>query len=814
VQEQGLTTEAAVALLSSHGPNGLPEAAAESWLAKLLRQFRSPLIYILLVALAVDLVLWYREGARGVPVESIAIAAILALNAVLGFWQELKAEDALGRLRDLSAPQAWILRDGAWIRLPAQDIVPGDQVRLESGDRIPADGLLYASTEAMNLSIDESILTGESLPVDKQTGNEAFSGTLVVRGRASLNVTRTGPGSALGKLASMLGGIHEETTPLERKMAAFGNRVARWVLLVVALMFLGGIATRGMEHLSEILLLSVALAVAAVPEGLPAVLSFALALGVERMAGRKAIVRRLAAVEALGSVTTIVTDKTGTLTENRMTVAALDGPDEPALIHALAIANDAVGSAGDPEDLALLRFAQEHGSEPKAKRVSAQPFDSSARFMRVSVEENGVVNSYLKGAPEAMLERCKLDPAEKKTWHQRALALAAKGYRVLAAAQGDGESDQNLRLLGLVSLWDPPRAEVADALRIAREGHVRVILATGDHPATAVAIAEQIGFQNPTVRTGADLDLLSPADFAQAASTTDVFARVTPKHKFALIEHIQSQGQIVAMTGDGVNDAPALKRADVGIAMGQRGSDVTREVADIVLSDDNFATIIAAIEEGRGIYANVQKFVRFLFSTNLAEILVIALGSLLAVVLDLRDPANDYLVPLTAVQILWINLVTDGLPAMALALDRDLGAMSRRPRPPEENLLDGPSARYIIIAGSTAAVVALGLLGLVSVVDWSYATAQTATFQYLAIVQLFFAYAARRVGSRPAPNRVLHLAVAGGCALQIAASLFTPASRALNLAPLDFTAWGIIASAVLISWGIADFTARHIRTDA
>ncbi|WP_243090815.1 cation-translocating P-type ATPase [Thermus neutrinimicus] len=805
---RGLTSHEAQGRLAEYGPNALPEKPPEPLWRKFLRQFQSPLIYILLFALAVDLGLWLYEGAHGLPLESFAILAILLLNAGLGTLQEKRSEEALRRLKALAEPLVWVLRDGRFQHLPSREIVPGDVVRLEAGDRIPADGVLL---EASGVLVDESVLTGESVPVEKGEGEEVFSGTLLVRGRALMEVSRTGLKSAMGRIAGLLAGMEEEKTPLERRLEAFGHRVARWVLALAVALVVLGFLVEGFS--AKVLLFAVALAVAAVPEGLPAVLTLALALGVERMARRKAVVRRLAAVEALGSVTVIATDKTGTLTENRMEVQKVVGPDPQRALLAMVLCNDAdlETGAGDPLELGLLRYAAQHLDVRQVRqeypRLSERPFDSAWKYMRVTTPGG----SFLKGAPEALIPRLALGQEEKASLLEEAEAHAQKGFRVLALAHGEGEREEGLSFLGFVLLLDPPRPEVPQAVAKVLKAGVRVVMVTGDHPATALAIARRVGIPAEVVATGEEIEGLSDEELLEV----DVFARVKPEDKLRIVEAFQRAGEVVAMTGDGVNDAPALKRADVGVAMGQRGSDVSREVADLVLMDDNFATIVAAIEEGRSIYENIQKFIRFLFSTNLSEILVVALGMVFAALLHLRDEAGHLLLPLTAVQILWINLVTDGLPALALALDRNPGVLDRPPRPKESPLLDPPSWRFILVTGSIKALFALAILGLLpgwmgQRVSLSEATevARTATFHFMTLGQLFFAYAARHTHLMPLPNPYLHGAVALGILIQL--GLGTLAPGVLEAVPVPAWIWGLVLGMALLAWLLAEGVDRLV----
>jgi Ca2+-transporting ATPase len=810
----GLSSTAAAERLIRFGANALPERPPDPLWRRFLHQFASPLVSLLVFALAFDLAHWLYEGAEGWPIEATAIGLILVFNAALGLYQEHRSEAALARLKALAGTHAWVVRDGELIRVATDLLVPGDSVRLEAGDRIPADGTL---TNTRGVMLDESILTGESVPVEKAEGEEAFSGTLLARGKTYLEVTKTGRASAMGRLATMLGDITAAKTPLERRIDRLGRLIARWVLILAAALGLVGIVAEGVSRAPEIIIFAVALAVAAVPEGLPAVLTVALALGVERMARHRAVVRRLSAVEALGSVTVIATDKTGTLTENRMEVQSLDVIDPARALAAIVLANDAepATGAGDPLDLGLLRYATARGADIASLRAAhpptaERPFDSAWRFARVTVaEERGLV-SYLKGAPEVLLRRCVLSNEDRESWTEKADASAHEGFRVLALAWGDGETEESLSLIGLALFWDPPRPEVPGAVRKALAAGIRVVMVTGDHPATALAVAHQIGIPGVRVLTGEDLDDYQGAALVEALRDVNVFARVRPEQKLQLVEALQAQGQVVAMTGDGVNDAPALKRSDVGVAMGQRGSDVSREVADLVLLDDNFATIVTAVEEGRSIYENIQKFLRFLFSTNLSEVLLVAAGAILAFSLDIRDNAGALMLPLTAAQILWINLLTDGLPALVLAFDRTPDVMQHPPRPSDSPLLDRPSTRFIVAAGSMKAVLALGVLGLVPRLGYELGVARAVAFHIMAVGQLLLTYPSRHTSTYPLSNRYLHAAVLTGIGIQIVAASLPFSAGLLGNAAIPFELWALVFGGALLAWGLAESASRFV----
>lgn len=809
---QGLTTEQARSALAAHGPNALPESRPESLLRRFLRQFRNPVIYILLFALAFDLAIWWRAAEHDLPLEPLTILVILLFNALLGMWQESKSEAALARLKALAAPKSWVMRDGQLTQIASTELVPGDLIRIEAGERIPADGVLLSET---SLSVDESVMTGESLPLEKAAGDGVLSGTLAVRGLGWIDVRATGSASNMGQLAGLLQQVVREKTPLERRLQRFGRQVAWAVVILAVLVMAAGLWASGWGSFNLIFLFAVALAVAAVPESLPAVLTLAMALGMERMAKRKAVVRKLTAVEALGSVTVIATDKTGTLTENHMRVDRIDSPDPERAVSAMALVNDAdpATGAGDPLELGLLEFARQQGVDTvklrqTSTRLSEKPFDAAWKYMRVTVQQDQPV-SYVKGAPEVVMARCRLDDEQRATIQSTIDHHAGEGFRMLALAWAPGETEQDLHWLGLILLWDPPRAEVPGAIAQAQRAGVRIIMITGDHPATATAIAQRIGIAVTGVMTGQDLDALSETELAERVMDTSVFARVRPEHKLAIVHSLQAQGQVVAVTGDGVNDAPALKAADVGVAMGQRGSDVSREVADLVLLDDNFSTIVSAIEEGRSIYENIQKFVRTLFSTNVTEVLLIVVGAMVA--FFLVGQGATLLLPLTAAQILWVNLLTDSLPALAITTDRNLNVLATRPRDPKAPLMDRPTLLFVVLAGVAGGLVALALYGLLPRWIDDPGRVQTLVFCYLVFVQLTFVLPARRVNLLSQRNPWVIAALMTGAGAQLLALSQESLGKFLSVTTLQPWDIAVLAGAVTLSWLAAEAIALVLR---
>jgi Ca2+-transporting ATPase len=738
--------------------------------------------------------------AVGEPIDAAVIAAIVIVNAVLGAVQEGRAEAAARAVGELLADSSTVVRGGASHEVDSSEVVQGDVVLLAPGDRVPADGRL---TSASAVEIDESALTGESLPVSKRVeppadpaaplperSTVAYAGTTVARGRARMVVTATATRTELARIAQ-LADRPSPLTPLQRRLDRFAAGLLRAALVLCAAV--AGLAWAHGSDLSESVLIGVSLAVAAVPEGLPAVITVTLALGMRRLAARGAIVRRLPAVEALGSVTVICTDKTGTLTENRMSVArvwAADGADERVLRAGL-LASD---PAGGPEDAAIaaaaapMELTRERALDGGSE-VGGVPFDAERRLMSVVVDRDGRRTSYVKGAPEALVPRLSGAAPELE---RRASEWSAEGVRVLLVAErgdvaSDEEAEVELEGLGLVGLSDPARESAAAAVAAAHGGGIRTVMITGDNPRTATAVARAcgIGGERPRVLAGAELDRLSDERLRRSVGQVDVFARAVPAHKLRIVAALQARGEVVAMTGDGVNDAPALSAADVGVAMGRGGSDAAIEAADIVLTDNDFATIVAAVEGGRTVYRNILRFIRFLLAANTGEVLVFV------VAIAVGLPA-----PLTVVQILLVNLLTDGLPALALGLDPpDRDVLRRPPRSPSEGILR-PIAGRVVAGGALTGGAALASF----LIGWEDGeqVAQTMCFATLLFAQLTYVFAIRghtpfmRAGRNPALLfAVLASAVLGALVLALASEgldgVQLVAALALALVPFAAT---------------------------
>jgi Ca2+-transporting ATPase len=891
---RGLTTADAQQRLAQSGPNQLEaEAATPAW-RKFLAQFQDVLVILLLIAAAISVGVWFYERAEPLPYEGLVIFAIVLLNGLLGYVQEARAEKSVAALQAMTAAEATLLRDGQPQRTAAANLVPGDIILIEEGDTIPADGRLIST---VSLQTAEASLTGESLPVAKDTepiaetvevgnrSNMVFSGTAAAYGRGRAVITATGMQTEMGKIAGLLRQTQSEATPLQQELNRTGKRLGVIVLVIAVVMVATILLLENVREISDIidvLILGVALAVAAVPEGLTAIVTAVLAIGMSRMAKRRALIRKLPAVETLGSATVIASDKTGTLTKNEMTVRAIvtasgrvvvtgvgyapegallqdgqplaDGALRNEVTYTLSAADRANNAVlqerggrwiiqGDPTEGALIVAARKAGLTDdqltaRFARIGEVPFSSERKLMstvHTDAEQPERLLVFIKGAPDILLNRCQqewLGDAARPLNEERRQAirtlnegLAGEALRTLGVAfrslprdglqQTNGASDElehELVFLGLVGMSDPPRPEVQEAVKVAQRAGIRSIMITGDHPKTAAAIARELGIATTdTAISGAELEGMSDEVLRQTVQEASVYARVNPEHKLRIVNALRANGAVVAMTGDGVNDAPALKTADIGIAMGITGTDVSKEAADMVLADDNFATIVAAVEEGRTIFANIQKFLRYLLSSNVGEVLTMFLGVLLAKFLGLGAVPGEVVVfPLLATQILWINLVTDGAPALALGLDpADENVMQQQPRPRGSGVITKPMWFGIALVGVVMAV------GTLFVLDFSLPGgfiagsgamdyARTMAFTTLVLFQLFNVLNARS-DSRSAFRRLfdnpwLWGALAFSLGLQFAVIYLPFLQRAFDTVALSLTDWGLcvlVGSSVL-----------------
>ena len=892
----GLSGDEAARRLAENGPNELVAKAQRSKWQILLEQFKGILTVLLVIAAIISVVL-------GDWIEAIAILIIVVLNGVLGYTQESRAEQSMEALKRMSVPIVRVRRDGQLREISARDLVPGDVVVLETGNIVPADGRVLAG---VNLRVEEAALTGESEPVDKEPGlvydsdkalgdrrNMLYSGTIVNYGRGEFVVTGTGMGTELGHIARMLQSVEEDVTPLQARLDWLGRVLAYAALALVAVIIGLGLL-RGTSDIEELLLTAVSLAVAAVPEALTAVVTIALSLGAQRMLKRQALIRRLPAVETLGSVTVICSDKTGTLTLNRMTVQVVDianhmfrfvhndqtnrlelerqageGPTRVAepgidlLLVGGALNSDATlgdhddHAIGDPTEAALVSAAalgelRKPELEQSFPRVAEVPFDSVRKRMTTlhrsprSIAEMPPALAavwqdltdparplppyvaFTKGAIDGLLSIAKnvwvegnIHPLDDD-WRQRIMAshdqMAAQGMRVLGVALRPWEREpdettekameRDLTLIGMFGLIDPPRPEVRDAVAQCRAAGIRPVMITGDHPLTARHIAQQVGItENDRFLTGQELDRLSPSELEDRVRDVSVFARVSPEHKLKLIDVFQRQNNIVSMTGDGVNDAPALKKADIGVAMGITGTDVAKGAAEMVLLDDNFATIVAAVEEGRIIYDNIRRFIKYLLTCNVSEIAVMLIGPLLGMPL-----------PLLPLQILWMNLVTDGLPALALGIEpAEKDVMNRPPYSATESVFGRGMPRFIIVFGVILSIIALGAAyGLWASGDGAW---QTALFTTLVFAQLAMALSVRseeqsllRTGLLT--NRPMLLAIVVTIVLQLVLVYWGPAQRVFRttaLTPRDLALCFGLGMTVLIIVEVWKAVARSRR---
>jgi Ca2+-transporting ATPase len=806
----GLSDQEAKARLDKYGLNQLKEKKSHSLWFIFLEQFKDFIIWVLIVAALIS-------GFLQEWVDALAIIAIVILNAIMGFVQEYRAEKALTTLKKLASPSSKVIRQGDHKVIPSSELVPGDIIELEAGDHVPADSRLVSVTA--HFTTQEASLTGESNPVIKTAysldekdipladrANIVYMGTSVTSGKAKALVVETGMQTELGRIADMIQEIKQEVTPLQRKLEQFGKRIVLLSFVLVALVFLLSVLRGG--KILDVFLMAVSLAVAAIPEGLPAVVTIALTLGVQKMVKRHALIRKLPSVETLGSTTVICSDKTGILTKNEMTIQAIfaDGnvfkvtgigyepkgeflhdekpinPNEyPGLNKTLlcgALCNssqlvkndDTYRIIGDPTEGAILACAAKMGLwkdalEEKFPFVDEIPFDSERKMMSIIRKDKGKLVIFTKGAPDILLDNCtsieekgiirELTDKDREVILQANNDLADQALRVLAVAYSPLNGDSNisdsdliekdLTFVGLVAMIDPPREEVREAIKMCKTAGIKTVMITGDHKNTAAAIARDLGFfeQNSLAITGAELDKLDDDEFTREIEIIPVYARVSPENKLRIVRSWRKKGEIVAMTGDGINDAPAVKEADIGIAMGRTGTDVTKEVSDMVITDDNFASIVAAIEEGRGIYENIKKFIHYLLSCNVGEILVMFVASL-----------TGMPVPLLAVQILWINLVTDGLPALALGIDPiDPNIMQRPRRDPSEPVVTKQGGLVILVQGTFIALCTLFAFGFVLVTKGTglfakgesigLGQARTAAFVVLVCSELFRSFSFR-----------------------------------------------------------------------
>jgi magnesium-transporting ATPase (P-type) len=900
----GLSSAEAARRLAADGPNELAAAPAVPVWRRIIEQLRSPLVYLLLGAAVVAVAAWLAEGAAGWPWDAVVILVIVLANAVLGYVQEARAERAVAALQELTAATAGVLRDGIPTRVPARVVVRGDVLVLAEGDTVAADARLLAANA---LTVAEAALTGESVPVLKDAArldgpqpladrlDMVFAGTAVSRGVGRAVVTATGMGTQMGGIASLLEATPQEATPLQREIGVVGRALGLAVVVIAAVVVgtvLVAAEVRTASDAVAVLLLGVSLAVAAVPEGLPAILTVVLALGVQRMARERAIVKDLSSVETLGSASVICSDKTGTLTRNEMTIervatasgeAVITGVgyrpggrvevkgvpiDDPrvagspvaeevravlaggSLANQARLAEDADGGwvvHGDPTEGAFLVAERKLAGATDARverfeRVGLVPFTSERKLMSslvVDTLHEGAVIVVTKGAPDVLLARCTkvrvghavlpLDDARR----ERALAdverLSGRALRTLGVAYrplgepaagvrtADESVEHDLVYVGMVGILDPPRPEAAAAVAEAHRAGIRVLMITGDHPRTAGRVAADLGIAAPgaPVLTGAHLAALPPHGLAEAVREVSVYARVAPEDKLRIVDALQADGAVVAMTGDGVNDAPALKAADIGVAMGVTGTEVTKEAAAMILADDNFATIVAAVREGRAIFDDIRKFLRYLLSSNMGEVLTVFLGVVLAGVIGLTSATGAAVAPLLATQILWINLLTDTGPALAIGVDPQTeDVMGRPPRGPGARIIDRRMWTSVLLVGLVMALVTLatmdlylpgGLLPPPGDAPGTLENARTAGFTVLVLAQLFNCFNARSERASAArhlwANGWLWAAVGLSAALQVLVVHLPVLNRAFRTVPLSPSQWGVcVAMASLVLW--------------
>lgn len=902
--EQGLNSSEAKRRLERDGLNELQaEATVPAW-RHFISQFQDPLVYLLLLAVGVTLIAWGIEGAQGWPVDSVVILAIVCLNATLSFAQETRSQKAAAALARLTTVTSAVLRDGQLLRIPSSELVCGDILLLTEGDRVGADARLL---EANSLRVQEASLTGESEAVLKETNTQAtlaplaerlnmvHKGTAVVQGTGVAIVTSTGMRTEMGAIAHLLNVTPESATPLQKEIHHIGRMLVLAVVLIAIVVVATVLLTTPIHQTQDavsVLLLGVSLAVAAVPEGLPAVLSLVLAIGVQRMARQNAIVKKLSSVETLGSASVICSDKTGTLTRSEMTIERVltasgttypqgvgyaphgqvhhqGQPLQPGALHSEVVVMLSGGSLagnadlrqepsgtwviqGDPTEAAFLVAERKLGVHTRRgqrfERIGELPFTSDRKMMSVLAIDHEHRDERIiiaKGAPDVLLQRCTrvrvgLDVlpltdairaralADVNTLSDDALRTLSVAYRPLApneSVEVGNALEQDLIFVGTVGIIDPPREEAAQAIKEARSAGIRVIMITGDHPRTAARIASDLGIieAGATALTGADLDLLDDQALAAALRHTSVYARVAPAHKLRIVDALQAQGHVVAMTGDGVNDAPALKSADIGVAMGITGTEVTKEAGKLILADDNFATIVAAVREGRGILDNIRKFLRYLLSSNMGEVLTVFLAVVGAQVIGLTDGSGNLVLPLLATQLLWINLITDAAPALAMGIDRhSADLMNRRPRKPNDRVIDASMWRNILFTGLVMALATLLTLdsflpGGLLAGEATLETARTAAFTVLVLAQLFNAFNARSETASAFQGLFNNLwlwgAVLAGLVLQVAVVEWSFLNLSFGTTPLTGSQWAwcfAMASTVLWCSELRKFGLRRL----
>ncbi len=794
-KDKGLTTEEALKRQTAYGKNVIPDSQHTNLLMKLINQFNDYMIIILLIAAAISFGIAIYEHQNDF-VEPVVIIAIVVLNAIVGIVQEEKAEKALAQLKNLTQPVARVIRDGELQKISACDLVRGDIIFLKSGDFVPADARLIKCTE---LEVDESSLTGESHPVCKNSSmsysketpvaditNMVWSATAIIGGNGIAVVTETGINTQVGKIAMAIIESRTPQTPLQDKLEQTGKILGTIALTICAVVFCIGIFKH--IHPLEMFMTSVSLAVAAIPEGLPAIVTIMLALGVQKMVKKNAIVRKLPAVETLGSASVICSDKTGTLTQNKMTVTEIWGNKHQILTYGILCCNNT-----DSTEKAIMEYAiKENVKNPHLFRVKEIPFNSSTKYMATINRSDKKYVVAVKGAPDVLIPKCNMSAEAMNQVNEANLRMTEKGLRVLAVAECETDYIPDninlpLKLCGLIGISDPPRPEIYDAIKKCKKSGIRPVMITGDHAGTASAIAKEIGM-TPYAITGAELNKMSDSELKRNVKKFSVFARVTPEHKVRIVKAFQSNGEVVAMTGDGVNDAPALKQADIGCAMGITGTDVAKSAADMILTDDNFATIVSSVYEGRSIFENIKKAVHFLLSSNIGEILTI----LCAIIAGLPSP-------LTAVQLLWVNLITDSLPALALGADTNNmeKIISQKPIKRNKSLFADGLALLIFLEG-----IMIGTLALIAFCIGYFKfnnqdIGRTMAFCVLSMSQLVHSFNVRSdttiLSSKTPKNMLLLGAFIIGVTLQIFVVVSPLLSNWFSTVALNAEQWKITA---------------------